>query len=272
MRREFSILGVSAAALLLAAALPARAMNTDLFHDGDSTTINGGVFSTYNLQPAGSGVVDAFLRTQYLGASSSDQGVERGYNTDGLIEFETKEDTGTGKNFTHSIMLSAVPTVDQGGTTYREFLLDINEPNGKKSKISLDELRFFIADSPTLTGYDEGSNKLAGNSAVWDMDTGPAGDSGVNLDYDLFSGSGESDLKVLIPTDVFGTDESKYVYLFNRFGDQYLAGDGYEEWWVRITSGTVPPTTKIPAPGSLALLAGGLLGLAGLRRRARPRA
>src|SRR5262249_54769726 len=68
----------------------------------------------------------------------------------------------------------------------------------------------------------------------------------VKLDINFNPGSGKPDLFVDIPTAVFGSDTSKFVYLYSKFGvqdlnDQILGGtkdagnggsanDGYEEW------------------------------------------
>jgi len=86
---------------------------------GATGTINDAIFQQLNQDTsAGTGVFNSFVRIQATG-------IEQGYNTDGTVEFETKAGT-----WTHSLMLSAVPTLQLGSTVYREFCLDINQ-NGQ---------------------------------------------------------------------------------------------------------------------------------------------
>ncbi len=253
--------------------------------DGDGL----GLFQVLAVQPAGTGKINSFLRIQRTGPSYStlstqNQGMEQGYNTGGLTEFDTKEIPGPGgSDFTRSIQLGEIPVVDIDGTLYREFKLDINEPNGQKTLLSLDELRLFTDAGSTLTGYNTGTNQLGGKDAVWDLDANS--DVDLILDYSNSSGSGESDLVFYVQSDVFGADESQYVYMYNKFGDTYITGlddkgreivkldarasDGFEEWWHE--DATSPPS-EVPAPSIAWLLGIGLAGLATVRRRSRHRA
>src|SRR5947209_7420248 len=138
----------------------------DLTTHGSSGTINGAIFSQYETQPTGSGVIHSFLRIQGVAAHST---VQQGYNTDARpLQFnENKSPT-----FTRSMSLAGVPVVDFGGTQYYEFLLDINQ-KASQPLLSLDEVQLFTGGRPDLTGYDLITGTLAGQSPVYDMN--PAG-------------------------------------------------------------------------------------------------
>ena len=100
-------------------------------------TANGGVFSFTDQQPTGTGVIKPFLREQA-------NGTEQGYNTSGGTPFDDKAGP-----WTHDIHLSdlAASTVLMNGVLYYKLLLDVNEPAGTKSLISLDRLEFYTPSS-----------------------------------------------------------------------------------------------------------------------------
>jgi len=184
------------------------------------------VFQQTSTQPTGTGVIQSFLRLQANGAKAT---VEQGYNTDARpVQFDEK----TGHNFTRSIQLSDIPVVTIIGVNYRQFLLDVNQP-GSSPLISLDELQLFQADAPNLTGY---TNKtLAGHTALFDLDAADnGGDQWVKIDASLNHGSGSGDVFVDIADRLFAASgPNQYVYLFSRFGDNYAARSGFEEWAVQ---------------------------------------
>ena len=224
-------------ALLLAATtvLPALAASYDLSAAGSSATINGAIFLQWDPDSsAGTGNFNSFLRIQK-------NGTERGYNTDGTLEFDTK--TGT---WTHALLLSAVPTVDIGGTLYREFQLDIDQ-TGADPLLSLDELQLFTASSNTLTGYSAGPPPSigGGTTLVYNLDADEVGnyvDNTVTLNYSL-AGSGRADYIVLIPDSLFGS--GLYVYLYAQFGVNYASNDGFEEWGASTTGAVFQPAIDI---------------------------
>jgi hypothetical protein len=266
-------------------------MEYDLTTTGsDSVSVVGGtggtaLFNTFFEQPAGTGYIDPFIRTQLVGSPGSycagtiTGRCEQGYNTDGVEEFDTKE-TG-GHNWNHSILLGDIPIVTIDGVEYREFLLDINQSQGNPEKylLSLDELQFFTTGNPSITGYNDQTNLFNTSEAdlVWEMDSyksrrrqGLSGeDDWILLDnckYPGTCGSGDFDLQALIPSEVFGTDDNAYVVLFNRFGD--IAGTtgangGFEEWVHR----TATPGNGVPEPGVLPLALVGVLAGWMVRRR-----
>ena len=283
---------VIAAALTLGAG-PANAIMYDLTDMGsNSASVNGAIFNTIFDQPAGTGYIDPFLRTQLLGqpgpwcdpSSPTGGNCEQGYNTDGTDEFDTK-DAG-GHNWDHSILLSDIPIVNVGGVDYREFLLDINQlQNLNRDKLSLDELQFFLTDNRMISGYDDANNDFntsPDNQAtlVWTLDDilDTTADTNwlklQNCKDPGTCGSGDMDLQALIPNSVFGSDENQYVVLFNRFGDNAGLGggsgstdganDGFEEWSYRIAQST----TSVPEPGMLPLLFAGIMAIWMVRRRA----
>jgi PEP-CTERM motif len=250
----------------------------------------GAIYSTDVPQPTGTGYIDPFLRLQHNGS-------EKGYNTsadytpEGGFDFQTGYDQKDPLNYTHDLLLSAVPivskTVDGVTQDYREFLLDINEPDGPQALLSLDELQIFLSPVGMLgvqgeSEYDPSGNAgmgtLDGLNAIYDLDTG--GNNYIMLNYALASGSGSGDMVVYIPNSLFTQPGSpQYVYLYSQFGTSIYdpcnigckSGDGFEEWWVRVPNGTsTGQGSAVPEPGTLMLVGGGLM-LLGRNLRRRPR-
>lgn len=268
----------------------ASAAMYDLSGGDNTVTVTGGtggdaVFSNYFDQPAGTGYIRPFLRTQLQGqpgdycTSGTTGRCEQGYNTDSAnSEFDTKDDN----KWNHALMLADIPVVNEGGSLYREFFLDINQNQGNPDQefLSFDELQFFISDSSTLSNYNDSKNLFPGSegaSLVWELDAYNGGRTALTADNWLLlencrsvdtCGSGDVDIRVLIPNEVFGADNTKFVTLFNRFGDSAGstgANDGFEEWFVRSAVPYTPP--GVPEPGILSLLSVGLFGMVAARRR-----
>ncbi|MDR4500547.1 MAG: VPLPA-CTERM sorting domain-containing protein [Nitrospirales bacterium] len=197
---------------------------------------------------AGSGHIQSFLRTQKNGS-------EAGFNTDAR-PFNLDQVTG---NFTRSLMLSDLAVVDVGGTDYFELRLDINEPGGAQSLITLQELELWVHTTPDDNDYSDGLGTkvydLGGNTVL--MDNGVGGSAG----------SGDFDYDVLFPTAILsGFSPDNFLYLYNVFGDTDMMSEpsqaGFEEW-AAVTNGPTP----VPVPSAVWLFGTGLIGLIGITRR-----
>ena len=231
--------------ILMFGVSPAAGNVVHLTTTGAEGEINDALFLQFDPKGStGTGRINSFVRIQRNGS-----GVEKGYNTTGALEWETKSGL-----FTRALQLGSIPKAMFRGVQYREFLLDTNESGGAKSYISLDALKIHIEASGGLTGYGGG----AFSPAIYDLDAG--GNSSVRLDNGLVgSGSGDGDMLMLVPSYLFGNDDSKYVYLYSEFGADNEADDGQEEWSVAVG------TPLVPEPATLAMLLAG--GAVLLRRR-----
>jgi uncharacterized repeat protein (TIGR01451 family) len=217
-------------------------------------TIDGVVFETDLFQPASPPNFFTFEEVQH-------NGFEQGYNTDGRTQFDTKN--------AHSVLLAQVPIVIGDGTSgtvdgmaYREFLLNINEPNGgTKPFLSLDSLQVWQEEAGNLTNFTPGAG-FAGshtNNLVYNLDAG--GDNWVGLNDSLSHGNGQSDIAVLVPDSSFINDGTgRFVYLYSAFGAQpgWDAGGGFESWGLSAPNGPNVPTNAMSisksasAPGGVA--------------------
>ncbi|MHC5185289.1 MAG: PEP-CTERM sorting domain-containing protein [Planctomycetota bacterium] len=229
-----------AAVVFLAVSLNASATIVDLTTADAEGWINGAQFIQDDFElSTGTGVFEPFVRIQ-------NNGSEAGYNTDGVVEFETKQGS-----WTHSIQLSDIPLCPDGDSY--DFKLDINEASNE-SKLSLDALKIYLADVSDLDDY---ATELDTLIPAYDLDAGE--DSTVLLDYSIGSGSGSGDMTVCIPKDALGTDGSKYVYLYSQFGiytgtdEGWTSSDGFEEWGVLEVTVPEPATMLILGLGSVLL-------------------
>ena len=218
--------------------------------------IDGAWFYNSDTASTGSGVIQPFLRIQK-------NGIEQGYNTD--YRAPKKADNEYPEMidpWTQSLLLSIVPTVDLGGTLYREFLLDLNQNNSAEGRyISLDKLEIYQADVGNLTNHSTGGL----GTTIYEMgDDGTGASNWILLDATLNSGSGGGDMFAYIPDYLFDSEEyGDYVYLYSMFGVHNVANATFEEWAVR--KGIEPPPV-VPVPGAVLL---GILGLgiSGLKLR-----
>lgn len=189
----------------------------DLHNPGDVAEVNGAFLVPFSpLSSAGTGVFVSFL-----GVHADDS--ERGYNTGGKVEFDTKAGAHTTK-----LLLSDIPVTTINGTSYLEFHLDLNESD---APITLNAIHLLTSLSPNLTGYDPAEQEFSSPSATFAYDLG---DNQVNLYYRDNKGSGRSDYLFLVPVDSFNyvADASvTYLYLYCEFGLPGLPSDGgFEEW------------------------------------------
>jgi hypothetical protein len=221
---------------------------------GSGDFINGAFFGQFDPRPTGTGYIDPFVRIQLNGGT----GEEAGYNTEGQIEFQTKDDGG--HNWTHRLPLSDISVVERDDVYYREFILDIDQIGSKDGRyLSLDALRVYQVSDYTLTGYP--SDFVPPDAdLIYSLDNG--GDNWIKLNYTLNSGNGGGDMLALIPYDAF-TGTGEYIIVYSQFGSQpgCLANDGFEEWAVRTE------TSIIPVPGAVFLGSLGLCLVGWLRSR-----
>lgn len=185
---------------------------------------------------SGSGIFDAFVRIQ-----ADDN--ERGYNTDGDLEFDTK-----GGNFTHSIKVSEIPIVpcesldgsETGTGLCWELFADLNESDSTKN-ISLDDFEIYFTTDDELTDYN----------AAWGAPV-YASDDRVLIN-DVNQGSGRGDLRYLVPItgitmpsncDYGNAACATFFVLYSAYGDvedfdgtpgtsTYDSDGGFEEWKVK---------------------------------------
>lgn len=213
IKRNFTAALIAAGMLVVASIAPAAVVNLSGDADG-SVTINGAIFQTNDDHPTGTGVYNPFLTIQ-------NKGWEQGYNTsDGAF------DTTREPQWNHEIKFSDLQATTINGIQYFGFSVDINEPNGVKSEISLDALQIYY--SPTLqsststdgNGFFNGSlgtlvYTLGANQIIYD---------------DTDSGSGEGDINIYIPVSFFaGAQANDFIYMYQRWGNSDMSEGGFEE-------------------------------------------
>ena len=223
-----------------------------------SGSINDALFFRSDFNPGGTGTLNSFLRLQHDNGPSnnghSDNGREQGYNTSGR---PVQYDENTDPNFTRDLLFGEIPIVTIASVDYKEFVLDINEPQGgTQSLLSLDQVNIYTSDVGSQTGVESTLGTLRYTTG------GSLNENTVLLDSGFSSGSGEGDMRMYVPLSNFsGVDDSDFVYLYSHFGNldsDHRTGSGFEEWSV---------LTVIPEPGSLALI--GAAGVLTMRRRRR---
>jgi hypothetical protein len=184
----------------------------------ETEVLNGAIFQFASPQPTGTGVIDPFLRLH----GSGNSGIEQGYNTSGRpTAFNELTDPNFTKNVLYSDLLKTQITIN--GSSYFQLLLDVNEPGGSKSLVSLTELQLYTS----RTGSQTTSNVASLGTLRYDLDSN--GDNTVVFDAALNNGSGSGDAFIYIP--FFTAAPSDFVYLYAAFGD--AEGDaqaGFEEF------------------------------------------
>lgn len=217
------------------------AAELDLTTLGSQGMVNDAIFVQMNTtNSSGSGTFGTFL-------GINNKNSEEGFNT-------AAANPGLDTKSASSLLLGAVPVVNVAGTEYREFILDVNE-TANHPWISLDALQIALNTAANLSSYS-----AIFSSVIYDLDAGE--DSWIGMDYSLNAGSGKADLSVLVPSALFGTDESQYVYLYAKMGVNYATDDGFEEWGVGDNGNAiVDGSTVIPEPATLLLVGLGSLFL-----------
>ena len=226
----------------------------------------------------GTGVFQPFVRiqnnVQYDPPRQSD--LQNGYNTDAPNndpQFDTKSGT-----WTHSVLFGDLGTINIGGITYYGLSLDANESGKADSvanQINITDMQIYLGDSSlkipensggyTGTPFDWTDNALTSAmiTPLWQLDGLTNGDVTVLLQASICAtpgqcGSGKGDLNVFIPTSLFSGSPNDYFVLYTEYSG---ADSGFEEW--RYFAGE----KSVPEPGTLVLLAIGLLGIGFSRKR-----
>jgi hypothetical protein len=233
-----SALLIAAAALVLATG--ARATVVDLIN-GDSGSITNqygtAVFEFTQPQPTGTGYIQPFLRVQ-------NDPTEQGYNTSGVTPAAPFDDKAG--PWTHDLTFADLVTTEVylNGQLYFKLMLDINEPGGTKSTITLDDLRFYTSSTGGLTTTD--LSQLGTLRYAFG-----AGDQ-VLMDAARNHGSGSGDMFAYIPVSAFaGTAASDFVYMYCAFGGTDPSQGGFEEWTLVVNP--IPEASTIfPIIGLLA--------------------
>ena len=211
----------SLSALLIAAApflfaTSAHATVVDLIN-GDSGTITNSygtaIFEFTQPQPTGTGVIQPFLRVQ-------NDPTEQGYNTSGGTPFDDKAGPWT-HNLTFADLTTTAVTIN--GQNCFKLLLDINEPGGSKSTLSLDQLQFYTSSQGSLTT----TNISSLGTLRYSFSPGDQ----VLMDAARNHGSGSGDMYAFIPVSAFaGTASTDFVYMYCAFGSTNPSEGGFEEW------------------------------------------
>jgi hypothetical protein len=227
---------ITAAALLIATG--ARATVVDLI-SGDSGTITNSygtaTFQFTQPQPTGTGVIKPFLRVQ---ADPSEQG----YNTSGGTPFDDKPGPWT-HNLTFADLMTTAVTI--AGQNYFKLLLDINEPGGSKSTVTLNQLQFYTSPIGSQTTTNVSSlGTLRYSFGPGDL---------VNMDAARNHGSGSGDMYAYIPVSAFaGTASSDFVYMYCAFGGTDFQSQGGFEEWALVVNPIPEASTIFPIIGLLA--------------------
>src|SRR5256885_5573252 len=233
---SLSTLLIAAASLLLATG--ARATVVDLIN-GDTGTITNSYgtaqFDFTQPQPTGTGVIQPFLRVQ-------NDPNEQGYNTSGGTPFDDKAGPWT-HNLTFADLVTTAVTIN--GQNYFKLMVDINEPGGAKSTLSLDQLQFYTSASGSATTTNISSLGTLRYSFS-------PGDQGL-LDAARNHGSGSGDMFAYIPVSAFaGTAATDFVYMYCMFGNADMESQGGFEEWTLVVNPIPEASTIFPIIGLLA--------------------
>lgn len=239
------------------------------FATGTSAGGAATVYTTADTHPAGTGVFKPFLTYQ-------NKDVESGYNTSQGGNGQGYLDTKRVPQWNHDLHVSDLAEVIPG---FYGFELDANETGSGNinRRLSIDDIRIYT--SPTDTANSVGDNESAINSlgtlryaqnATLGVTENWVVIDASNSEGGSTSGSGSSDLLVLVPTSLFsgaaGTD-FVYFYTINGVHDAAAPGTksdaGFEEWRAFIGP------TAVPDGGSTLLLLGSALIPLGLLRARR---
>jgi hypothetical protein len=243
------------------------------FAAGTSAGGSGAIYSTIDNIPTGTGVFSPFLTYQA-------NGTEDGFNTSQGGSGQGYMDTKRVAQWNHDLHLGDLVPTTLGGKTYYAFELDANETGGGNDnrRLSVDDIRIYTSATDTANTVGDNSslvnslgtlrysqNATLGVTANWVLIDASRHEGGHT------SGSGSSDMVVLVPTTLFAgalPTDFLYFYTTNGVHEGAIAGSqsnsGYEEWAANVSPAAVPEG------GSTLLLLGSsllVLGLFAYRRK-----
>lgn len=213
IKRNFTAALIAAGTLVMAGMAQAAVVNLSGDQD-QSVTVNGAIFQTNDQHPTGTGVYDPFMTIQ-------NRGWEQGYNSS-----EGAFDTTREPQWNHEIRFSDLQATTINGVQYFGFSVDINEPNGDKSEISLDALRVYTSATLQTSTSTDSNGYFNGSLGTLRYDLG----ANQVIYNDTDSGSGEGDINIYIPVSFFaGAQANDYVYMYQRWGNSDMSEGGFEE-------------------------------------------
>jgi len=202
----------------------AAGLEKDLRATG-SLTINGGIFQEFQLDSStGTGTFHPFLHVSATGQGAD---VVEGYSTD----YEPPQYDETAQ-WTHALPLADLPIVQEGGIYYREFVLDSNQSGSPSGRLlTWEDLELYQTNNNLIQPYPTAFGIPGTSPKIWDLDAGGEGDVYITFNGLFSSGSGDGDVRILIPDSVFSHSYT-YVIAYVKFGDPatHPNNDGFEEF------------------------------------------
>ena len=256
------------------------AVPSGTFPGADGAFPSTGIYELIDTIPAGTGVFQPFLSYQR-------KGTEEGINTSLLGNGQGVLDDKRVPQWTHDLHLGDLGTITRGGVSYYAFELDANETGvGNPNRLlSIDDIRIYTSASSPFTslttdsavqGALDGTPNTLGDLRYAQNRVSGTTDNWVLIDASRrtegsTSGSGSSDMLVLVPTALFpnqAQNRDLFVTFYTKNGVHDSSGDdgsdaGFEEW--RALTGP----TAVPDGGSTLLLLGSALIPLGLLRARR---
>jgi hypothetical protein len=214
-------------------AVPSAA-TVDLTTAGAQGSINDAIFSQTEIQPTGCGVIHDLLRIQ---AKSSP--IEQGFNTDSRpLQFDEK----VSHTFTHSIQLNDVPVVLINGVAYREFLLGINQSSSATVSRPVADLSWHTGRPDRLQLRVKHARRAARELRYerWRRNELDRAQRLPEFRQRLWRHVRQLPDRDFVTTPA---NPNPFVYLYSKFGVNYGANGGFEQWALPKQTGISPLAT-----------------------------
>lgn len=240
----------------------AGALQYDLVNNNSQTVpglVGSALFESSGQQPTGSGVFNPFLRLHHHGNDP----FEQAFNTSAPGNPPDGFNAINGVH-THDLLFSTLQIINRLGTDYFQFTLDLGEPGNASSSTALLLLQKFDlytgnTAAPTFAGISGNPANLgtlrfdlAGNTIMF---------------VDKFSGNGQADVNIFVPTAAFAGNTDTYLYLYAEMGNDN-GGPGATDGDAEGTFEEFAALTSVPDGGSaLVLLGVAITGLSLVRRK-----